>query len=589
MFGRIVYISDNVAHIEIPEGTPVATNLMNMHVVFEDELKKILGEVEDISEKLIKVGFLGEIVDNHFVGGVIRKPTLSAKIRVITKEELGLIVGAPTSGSMLLGVSPLYDEYPIYVNINDLFSNHMAIFGNTGSGKSCGVARILQNVFNNPSFLPYKSNFFIFDAYGEYHNAFGAIGNLNPNYNFKFYTTNRTDDPNTELRIPLWLLDVDDMALLLGAETHSQIPIIERMLKMVAIFSSDENVANSYKNHLIAKAIMTILYTNQTSASKRNDVFAILATCSTEQFNLEAPVQGVGYTRKFRECFVIDTAGNFPESNLMTDYVSSFIKEDLEILEVKRDHYYTLTDLEKALEFTLISEGLLRNEKTSSEAITLKVRLHSLVIGENARYFNYPNYITVENYIASLVSTTDGRKAQIINFNLEDVDDSFAKVVTKIYTKMLFDFTKRLKNRASIPFHIFLEESHRYVQNDTDKFLLGYNIFERVAKEGRKYGLIFNLISQRPVEISETVISQCSNFIIFKMTHPRDLDYIKKMLPNISADIIEKQKSLQPGTCVAFGKAFKVPMIIKMQMPEPEPSSSSCNVSSVWQVNNPNG
>lgn len=586
MFGKIVYISDNIAHIEIPEGTPVATNLMNMHVVFEDEKKKILGEVEDISEKLIKVGFLGEIVDNHFVGGVIRKPTLSAKIRVISKEELGLIVGSPKKDSLLLGVSPLYDAYPIYVDMNDLFSNHMAIFGNTGSGKSCGVARLLQNVFRNPNFLPYKSNFFIFDAYGEYHNAFQTIGQLNPNYNFKFYTTNRTDDPSVELRIPLWLLDVDDMALLLGAETHSQIPIIERMLKMVAIFSSDDTIATSYKNHLIAKAIMTILYTNQTSASKRNDVFAILATCSTEQFNLEAPVQGIGYTRKFRECFVIDTAGNFPESNLMTDYVSSFIKEELEVLEVKRNHHYTLADLEKALEFTLISEGLLRNEKTSGEAITLKVRLHSLLIGENARYFDYPNYITVENYIASLVSTKDARKAQIVNFNLEDVDDSFAKVVTKIYTKMLFNFTKRLKNRASIPFHIFLEESHRYVQNDTDKFLLGYNIFERVAKEGRKYGLIFNLISQRPVEISETVISQCSNFIIFKMTHPRDLDYIKKMLPNISADIIEKQKSLQPGTCVAFGKAFKVPMIIKMEMPSPEPSSSSCDVSSVWQVSN---
>lgn len=584
MFGKIVYISDNVAHIEIPEGTPIATNLMNLHVVFEDDKKKILGEVEDISEKLIKVGFLGEIVDNHFVGGVIRKPTLSAKIRVISKEELGLIVGAPKPGSMPLGVSPLYDEYPIYVDVNDLFSNHMAIFGNTGSGKSCGVARLLQNVFGNPNFLPYKANFFIFDAYGEYHNAFQNINQINPNYNFKFYTTNRMDDPSLQLRIPLWLLDVDDMALLLGAESHSQLPIIERMLKMVAIFSSDETVANDYKNCLIAKAIMTILYTNQTAASKRNDVFAILATCSTPQFNLEAPVQGIGYTRKFRECFVIDTAGNFPESNLMTEYVSSFIKEEFETLEVKRNHYYTLSDLEKALEFTLISEGLLRNEKTSGEAITLKVRLHSLLIGENAKYFNYPEYITVEKYIASLVTTKDGRKAQIINFNLEDVDDSFAKVVTKIYTKMLFNFTKRLKNRATIPFHIFLEESHRYVQNDSDKFLLGYNIFERVAKEGRKYGLIFNLISQRPVELSETVISQCSNFIIFKMTHPRDLEYIKKMLPNISADIIEKQKSLQPGTCVAFGKAFKVPMIIKMQMPSPEPSSSSCNVVSVWQV-----
>ena len=147
----------------------------------------------------------------------------------------------------------------------------------------------------------------------------------------------------------------------------------------------------------------------------------------------------------------------------------------------------------------------------------------------------------MENYIATLVAK-NGKKAQVINFNLEDVEDWFAKVVVKIYTKMLFNFTKSLKNRASIPFHIFVEEAHRYVQNDGDVALIGYNIFERAAKEGRKYGLIFNLISQRPVEISDTVISQCANFLIFKITHPRDLDYITKMLPNISADIVEKQK-----------------------------------------------
>ena len=242
-----------------------------------------------------------------------------------------------------------------------------------------------------------------------------------------------------------------------------------------------------------------------------------------------------------------------------------------------------MEDVEKALNFTLISEGLLRNEKAYNEAITLKVRLHSLVISDGSRFFNYPKYIKLENYIASLV-TVDGKKAQIINFNLEDIDDTLAKVITKVYARLLFEFTKRLANRASIPFHIFLEESHRYVQNDTDKFLLGYNIFERVAKEGRKYGLILDLVSQRPVEISETVISQCSNFFIFKMTHPRDIDYIKKMLPNISAEIIEKQKSLQPGTCVAFGKAFKIPMIIKMPMPNPEPYSGNADIVKSWQV-----
>ena len=158
-----------------------------------------------------------------------------------------------------------------------------------------------------------------------------------------------------------------------------------------------------------------------------------------------------------------------------------------------------------------------------------------------------------------------------------------AKVITKIYTRMLFEFTKKLPDRASIPFHIFLEEAHRYVQNDNDKQLLGYNIFDRVAKEGRKYGLVFNLISQRPVEISETVISQCSNFMIFKMNHPRDLEYIKKMLPNINQEIIDKQKSLQPGTCVAFGKAFKIPLIIKMTPPNPAPYSSNCDVENRWK------
>ena len=584
MFGKILYISNTEAHVETPKDGSISTNIMNMHVIFEDENKKILGEVEDTGSDIIKIRFLGEITNGKFVGGVIRKPTFNAHIRLIDKNEVGLILGDNTASSFILGESPLYDNYPINVDINDLFSSHMAIFGNSGSGKSCGVARLLQNIFENNKLLPFRSNFFIFDAYGEYHNALQNISQINSNLHFKFYTTNIHQTDGEILSIPLWLLDIDDMALLLRADKHSQLTIIERMLKLVNIFASDDEMSTRYKNHLIAKAIMTILYTNQTASSKRNDVFAIIANCSTPQFNLEAPVQGIGYTRKFRECFTIDTQGNFPESILMTEYITSFIDESLDKLEPKEIKYYTLEDLEKALEFTLISEGLLNNTDTYADAIELKVRLHSLTISENSRYLRYPNFITIENYIATLVAK-NGQKAQVINFNLEDVEDWFAKVVVKIYTKMLFNFTKSLKNRASIPFHIFVEEAHRYVQNDGDVELIGYNIFERAAKEGRKYGLIFNLISQRPVEISDTVISQCANFLIFKITHPRDLDYITKMLPNISADIVEKQKTLQPGTCMAFGSAFKIPTIVRMKMPSPAPSSSSCNVFETWKAN----
>jgi len=583
MFDRIKFINNNSAEVLLKEGVPLQGNIMNMHVMFEDEDKKILGEVEDITSDSVKVNFLGEIVNGKFVGGVIRKPKLSATIRVITKEEVSMIVGTKGPGKFLIGYSPLYDDQPIYVDINDLFSNHLAIFGNTGSGKSCGVARILQNVFENDVLQPYRANFFIFDAYGEYHNAFSKLHEVNPNYYFKFYTTNERQTDGELIRIPIWLLDVDDWALLLRATSHSQIPIIERMIKLTRIFSEDDEQALKYKNHLIAKAIMTILYTNQTATSKRNDIFTILETCSTPQFNLEAPVQGIGYTRKFRECFIIDSQGSFVESVLVTKYISDFIDDELDKYETTKLSYFTLLDVEKALNFTLISEGLLNNDQTYNDAVTLKVKLHAIVISENAKFLSYPRFITVNEYIASLVAVGN-HKAQIINFNMEDIDDWFAKVITKIYTKMLFDFTKNLPQRATLPFHVFLEEAHRYVQNDSDKDLIGYNIFERVAKEGRKYGLIFNLISQRPVEISETVISQCTNFIIFKMNHPRDLEYIKKMLPNISAEIVEKQKSLQPGTCVAFGKAFRVPMIIHMEMPNPEPSSSNCDVVDTWAV-----
>lgn len=583
MFEKIIYINDEGASIKVKEGAQLVTNLMNLHVIFEDDKKKILGEIDDISEDTVKARFLGEFQNNRFVGGVIRKPNLNATVRIITPEEMNLIVGQKTQSNMLLGSSPLYDNCDIRVDINNLFSNHMAIMGNSGSGKSCGVARLLQNVFLDPSFIPYRANFFIFDSSGEYRNAFQNLNEINPNYHYKFYTTNY-NEPNTEqLKIPLWLLNTDDFALLLSVNSHSQLPIIERMCKLVYVFHQKDMNATEYKNHIIAKAIMTVLYSNETSTSKRNDIFSIIASCSTSNFNLEAEVQGIGYTRKFRDCFAIDSNGQFSESVLITKYISEFIHPELDNYEPSENTFFTLEDLEKALNFTLISEGWLRNENTYSDAVTIRVRLHALITGPCAKYFQCRNYMSLTQFISSLIMASDGKhKCQVVNFNLDDVDDSFAKSVTKIFSRILFDFCKNLKDRGSLPFNLFLEEAHRYIQHDTDEFILGYNIFDRIAKEGRKYGVIMNLISQRPVEISETVISQCSNFMIFKMNHPRDIDYIKKMVPNISEEIVEKQKTLQPGTCMAFGTAFQIPLIVHMQMPDPAPYSGNADVFARW-------
>ena len=586
MFDKIMYISDNYAEVKLINKDTIKSNLMNMHLIFEDDNKVILGEVDDINDDIVKVRFLGEIVDNNLIGGVIRKPSLKANIRTVNKEEIPLILGADKKGNMLLGASPFYNNHPVYMDVNSFFSNHFAIFGNSGSGKSCGVTRIFQNMLLDERLFPYKSNILLFDSSGEYYNAFKDINSINPNYNFKFLSTNETSsyDMAEKVRLPIYLLNKDDLALLLECNSHSQLPIIERMLKLARIFASTDMNANDYKNHLIAKAIMTILYTNQTSPNKRNDVFSILATCTTPEFNLEAEVQGVGYVRKFRECFMIDSKGGFSESVLLTEYLTKFIKEEYDNYEPSGEAFYGLADLEKALNFTLISEGWLRNENTYGDAVTIRVRLHALITGEYAKYFDTEEQVTIERYLSSLL-ISGGKKYQLVNINLDDVDDSFAKVITKIFTRLVFEFAKSLPERGTIPFHIIVEEAHRYIQNDTDRFLLGYNIFERVAKEGRKYGVVLGLITQRPSELSDTTISQCSNFLIFKMNHPADVEYIRKMVPNISDEIVEKQKSLQSGTCLTFGRAFKIPLIVRFAMPSPEPLSGNCDVVSLWDGN----
>ena len=187
----------------------------------------------------------------------------------------------------------------------------------------------------------------------------------------------------------------------------------------------------------------------------------------------------------------------------------------------------------------------MKSDKVYDYTNVLKVRLDNLINSESAEYFKYPKYITRDEYIKELILTKEGKKAQIIDFNINYVDDRFAKALTKIYSKLLFDYSTSLKRRASLPFHIILEEAHRYVQNDMDVEILGYNIFERITKEGRKYGVILGLISQRPSELSETVLSQGANFLIFRMLHPVDLKYISEMVPNMTDEILTKLKKLR--------------------------------------------
>ncbi len=585
MLGKIIEIVDGKVCVKLEVNIYNMNNLSGKNVVFEDENTKIVGEVANVYSELIEVNLIGQIENNIFIYGDIIKPSFKSLCRVITKEELDIMFSNnKEENSILLGKSFIYNNYDIRLNVNNFFSNHFAILGNTGSGKSHSVARIIQSIFYEAKYLPFRTNIFLFDAYGEYQQAFNQIGNINENINYKVYTTNLNTSEYEQLKIPFWFLGVDDIALLLNAEDQNQLPVIEKALKLVSLFARDEEYVIKQKDDIIARSLLDIIFSGKNPSFIRNKLVSVLTKFNTKNINLDINLTKGGWTRNLRQCIFIEESGKFADIEIVIQYLEEYVSDEFELKVPDGSFMYTLDDFNLALEFALISEGILNSDKVYDYANILKVRLNNLINSNYSKYFEYSNFVTKEDYIKILLTAPNGRKAQVINFNINYVDDRLAKNIVKIYSKLLFDYIAGLKNRASMPFHIVLEEAHRYVQNDKDKELLGYNIFERIAKEGRKYGILLGLISQRPSEISETTISQCSNFLIFKIFHPRDLEFINSVLPNINSGITSKLKTLHPGTCIIYGNAFKMPVIVKMERPNPTPLSNNCDIENVWYI-----
>lgn len=587
MLGTIVGIEEETVLLRLSIDLNTFQSLINMHVVMEETNNMLVGEITDIKSGIAYINLVGEIKDNEFVFGVVKKPSFGAHVKLISKEKIPMIIGIPNydeKKNVFIGESPIYPGVKVGFDINSFFANHFAIFGNSGSGKSWGTARVIQSIFEKQNTVPYRASIFIFDAYGEYHSAFKNISEKVLEASFKSYTTNTKLSDSELLKLPLWLLSVDDFALLLNAESASQIPFIEKALKYVNLFTRDESEVIEEKNDIIARALLDILSSGKGSAQIRDQIFSILTTYNTKDLNLESEIFQPGYTRSLKQCLIIDSTGKIREMELITNFLSSFLKNNYELVMPDGSFKFGLRDLEKAFEFALLSEGALSSDKIFDENNVLKVRIHTLINSDYAKYFECEDYVSMDDYIKSLLMAGNGRKAQIINFNINYVDDRFAKILTKIYSRLLFDYAKNLDKRASLPFHIILEEAHRYVQNDNDINLIGYNIFDRITKEGRKYGVLLGLISQRPSDLSETSISQCSNFLIFKMLHPRDIGYIREMVPNITEEVVKRLRTLQPGNCMAFGTAFKVPILTKLDKPNPAPSSSSCDISASWFI-----
>lgn len=573
MFGKITEINgnscivENISHVTHSE-------LMNCHVVFPESDRLVVGEIIKIGEEKITILLVGEIRSNRFFPGVVKKPSTTP--RIINVNELELIIGKQTKDIPTLGHSTIYKNYDVKLPIDSMFGNHLAIIGNTGSGKSCGVTRILQNLFTECTNKPKNSHFVIFDAYGEYTHAFDGL-----DVNTKVYTAVKESALDLGLILPPNFLEVDDLAILLGVTETDQLPVLEKTLKLVYIFTSNDEKVIEYKNDIIAKCLLDILTSGKSGSQMRDQIIAVLTHYKTDSLNLETIVHTPGYDRTLKQCLLIDDRGKINAMELITKFLSEFTKLNLNEIIIDKNYTYSLNDLYYALEFALMSEGTINSALSYSKNNILKNRLQTIINSKYKSIFEVNEYVTKEDYISKFF-TKNEENAPLIIINLSTVDDRFAKILTKLFTKLFFTYTTTLNKRASFPVNIILEEAHRYVQNDNDINIIGYNIFDRITKEGRKYGTLLTFITQRPSELSSTALSQCSNFVIFRIFHPKDFEIVKSISTNVDSENLEKLKTLNSGTSLVFGTGFKIPLLVSFDLPSPMPTSTNVMLSQIW-------
>ena len=172
MLGRIIRVNENYINVNLEINIYDTENLMNKFVVFES-LKKNIGEIISISDNVLEIMLIGEISNDKFYYGNVDKPSFNSKVRLITEEEIKILYN---NGENSINIGKSYfGNYNVDLDLNNLFSNHFAILGNSGSGKSYAITEIIQQIFYSAKRLPFYPNLFIFDAYGEYNNSFKEI------------------------------------------------------------------------------------------------------------------------------------------------------------------------------------------------------------------------------------------------------------------------------------------------------------------------------------------------------------------------------------------------------------------------------
>ena len=531
--------------------------------------------------------------EQKFNFGLATFPSLYADVLYATKDELDVIFEVAEKGeikdgktkwkSLPIGTSNVFGGYEVKVDIDAFFGGHAAVLGNTGSGKSCTVASILQSLFSKEKYEATGAIFLILDVNGEYTQAFESEQLQLPD-NIKVKTLKldgKADD--SSFTLPHWFLSLEEWELLLRASEKAQKPVLGRALALAPILSSNSDKSEKIKQHILAKHLLGLFEDDGMSLGARKQHIKHI----TETYP-EIKKIGEYVDPNFIQFNELENIDEFAEK--LREAIDEDVEKSLFASHHFHPEFFHFEKLDEAMEFSIIDEITYGNKQIKDHCSPLRTRLRALQKREDFAFLrgnDAGDTIRSKLYeIWGLKDVGEGkvvRESQVTILDMNGVGDEIVELVSAVLSRMIFDLLKKQENRNKFPFHLVLEEAHRYVAQKPSQYAIdATQIFERIAKEGRKYGMFLILASQRPSELSRTVLSQCANFIVHRIQNPDDLEYIKKMTPFISKNVLERLPSLPKQNALIFGNSVTLPTTFQVRDACPLPKSSDAEISKLW-------
>lgn len=569
-------------------------------------------DIDSNRELLLKpVGTITRL--GKFNLGVGIFPGIYSEVDIVTFEDMELILQTSKDKelcdsihqSFYLGESKNLINYPIDISINSFFNIHSAVLGNSGSGKSNTIAHIIQEIHKKKKNSAIGSRILIFDVNGEYRNAFTGHDKC-PNLKVRLLKPNINGVENgfEPFFLPHFLMSIDEWSAFLMATDATQRPFWDKVLqesyKFYMISTREGEERQKFINYLrfkVCNLVHMLLGQGDTDTAivtaAKNVIYGISELIELDSLLKQACEEEGMYAdlqELYNNCSVA-YGNNNDRLKAAVDAVREKIDYDSvqEVISLRAssEQYFDYRFLKQAANLTLLEEDARGNRRVREYTSTMMTRLDFFLDNPDCDFMRKrpPGTTNIEEYLEWLWETnlTVPSQTNMVIIDTSELSKDALETLTSVTSRLNFSSRKKLNGtaRREKPVHLVLDEAHRYIKKDS-KYLLRENIFEQIAREGRKYALYLLISSQRPSELSETVLSQCSNFIIHRIQNEIDMKYVYAILPFFSDDFANKIKQSVPGEALIFGNCVSMPLHVRIKQAYPEPNSENCKIHEEW-------